>query len=78
MRYITHKSSFHSTIIYVSLFLLVIKVALQYLVDTGKEEITRFMELLFISKNDFMKARLMELMAAVAVYSELGHKYVNN
>ena len=49
--------------------------SLKQVINKGEKPMTNFMKLLFSSKNILMKARLVELMAAMALYSKPGYKY---
>eukprot|EP00026_Physarum_polycephalum_P000996 Phypoly_transcript_00997.p1 GENE.Phypoly_transcript_00997~~Phypoly_transcript_00997.p1 ORF type:complete len:382 (+),score=65.96 Phypoly_transcript_00997:2261-3406(+) len=52
------------------------KLSLKQVINKGEKPMTNFMKLLFSSKNILMKARLVELMAAMALYSQAGYNLV--
>lgn len=51
--------------------------SLEQMITNGKKAITKFTKMLFSSKNVLVKSHLVELMAAMALYSSSGYKYVN-
>jgi hypothetical protein len=52
------------------------KLSLKQVINKGEKPMTNFMKLLFTSKNILMKAKLVELMAAMALYSRNGYNLV--
>jgi hypothetical protein len=46
------------------------------MIENGEQAISNFVKLLFMSKNVAMKTHLMELFAAIALYSKGGYRYL--
>ena len=55
--------------------LIYIQVLLNHVISEGKKILTKYIKLLFSTKNVSLKIHLVEMMAAIALYSKAGNRY---